>query len=200
MALYVLGLAGSPRKGGNSESLLDRALAGAESKGAQTEKIIVSDLNIRPCGNCGGCSSSGVCVVKDDMQEVYSKLCRAERLVVSSPIFFGTVTAQLKALIDRCQALWVRKYILKQAVAVGTKKRHGIFLAVCGRRTEDYFKVAEATIKIFFTTLSIKYVAGLFFSGIDGKGEIERHPTALAQAYAAGCHLVTGQWSVAGEE
>jgi multimeric flavodoxin WrbA len=131
------------------------------------------------------------------MQEVYAKLCKADRLVVSSPIFFGTVTAQLKTLIDRCQALWVRKYILKQAV--GAKERQGIFLAVCGRRTEDYFKVAEATIRIFFTILSIKYVAGLFFSGIDDKGEIERHPTALAQAHAVGCQLVTGQWQAAGE-
>ncbi len=200
MALYILGFAGSPRRGGNSEVLLDRVLAGAASKGAETEKIVVSTLTISPCRNCGGCTKSGVCVQRDEMQEVYLKLTRADRIVVSSPIFFGTVSAQLKALIDRCQALWVRKYLLKQPISVGPNGRLGLFVSVCGRRTEDYFKVAETTIKIFFLSLSVKYVASLFFSGIDDKGDIERHPTALAQGFAAGCQLVTGQWSVTGED
>lgn len=200
MALYILGFAGSPRRGGNSEVLLDRVLAGAASKGAETEKIVVSNLKISPCRNCGGCEKTGQCVQRDDMQEIYPKLCRADRIVVSSPIFFGTVSAQLKALIDRCQSLWVGKYLLKQPIPVGPGGRLGFFLSVCGRRTEDYFKVAETTIKIFFLSLNVKYVAGLFFSGIDGKGDIERHPTALSQGFAAGCQLVTGQWSVAGDE
>ena len=101
MGVYVLGFAGSPRRGGNSEILLDRVLEGAASKGATVEKIAVSALKISPCRNCQGCASTGRCVVQDDMQLVYPKLCRAERIVVSSPIFFGTVSAQMKALIDR---------------------------------------------------------------------------------------------------
>jgi len=202
MALYILGFAGSPRRGGNSEVLLDRVLAGAASKDATTEKIVVSTLKISPCRNCGGCTKTGQCVVQDDMQAIYPKLIRADRIVMSSPIFFGTVSAQLKALIDRCQALWVRKYLLRQRIPVGPAGRFGMFLSVCGRRSgsEEYFKVAETTIKIFFITLDMKYVTGLFFSGIDEKGEIERHPTALSQGFAAGCQLVTGQWSVAGED
>ena len=200
MALYVLGLAGSPRRGGNSESLLDQALAGAASKGAKTEKIVASTLKIRPCQNCGGCAKTGQCVVRDDMQEVYPKLFKADRIVVSSPIYFGTVSAQLKALIERCQAIWSRKYLLRQPIPESPAGRLGLFLSVCGRRTEEYFRIAEATIRIFFATLSVKYVAGLFFSGTDDLGEIEKHPTALSQAYAAGVQLVSGHGSVAGEE
>jgi multimeric flavodoxin WrbA len=133
------------------------------------------------------------------MQKVFPKLCRADRILVSSPIFFGTVTAQLKALIDRCQALWVRKYILKQGTPAGPDGRYGAFLSAGGRRTEEYFRVAETTIRIFFLTLDVKYVTGLFFSGVDDKGEIERHPTARTQAFALGAQLASGQWSVAGE-
>lgn len=194
--LYVLGLAGSPRRGGNSERLLDHALRGATAAGADVEKILVAELAIRPCRNCGGCDKTGQCVVQDDMQLVYPKLLRAARLIVSSPIFFGSVSAQLKALIDRCQCLWVRKYLLKEKISEGPEDRYGMFMSVCGRKSEEYFKVAETTIKIFFLTLSMRYMRGLFFPGIDAKGDIERHPTALSQAFDTGVQLVRQPWPV----
>ena len=115
MAINVLGLAGSPEIGGNTELLLDKTLEGCKSKkDVIVEKIVVSKLNIKPCDSCRSCEKSGVCKKGDDMQVVYSKLASANRIVVASPVYFMGVTAQLKCLIDRCQVLWARKFLIKE--------------------------------------------------------------------------------------
>ena len=109
----VLGLSGSPRRGGNTDLLLAEFMKGAASKGAEVKTIILSDLNIAPCKHCDGCQKAARCVVDDDMQMVYRELEAADRIVLASPIQFMGVTAHMKAMIDRCQALWARKYVLK---------------------------------------------------------------------------------------
>jgi multimeric flavodoxin WrbA len=100
---------GSPRKGGNSDLLLDAFLAGAGEGGAVWNKISVCDLEISPCLECLDCETTGECVIKDGMEEIYRRLLEADRIVIASPIFFYGLPAQLKALIDRGQALWYRK-------------------------------------------------------------------------------------------
>jgi multimeric flavodoxin WrbA len=109
LLMKVLGLAGSPRRGGNSETLLDRALAGAQDAGAEVEKVVVHRLKMSGCRHCDGCLETGICVVKDDMQSLYPKLRAMDAFAVASPMFFMAVTSQLKAVFDRCQCLWVAK-------------------------------------------------------------------------------------------
>ncbi|TET62563.1 flavodoxin family protein, partial [Candidatus Aerophobetes bacterium] len=101
--MKVLGLFGSPRRGGNTDLLLEEMLKGAESRGAKIERIFLSDLDISDCRECRSCEATGNCVVRDKMQEIYSKLMEADYIVLASPIFFYGVTAQVKRMIDRCQ-------------------------------------------------------------------------------------------------
>ena len=190
--MYVLGLAGSPRRGGNSETLLDQALAGAASQGAQTEKIVLSELTMRPCQHCGGCARTGICIVGDEMQIVYEKLRQADYLILASPLFFLGVTAQTKAAIDRCQALWVARYVLKHRQTRGPagRRRRALFISVGGQHRPNMFEGALATVRAFFATCDFAFEGALLYSGIEEKGDIRKHPTALREAFEAGARLV----------
>lgn len=188
--MRVLGISGSPKKGGLTDLLLDKVLAGAKSAGSLTEKIILNDIAFRPCQECGGCDETGVCVLEDGMKAVYDKLLYADRLVIASPIYFGNVTAQLKAMIDRCHSLWMAKYILKNGL-VPAKKRKGIFLCVTGKETEEYFDYAKKVVKIFFTVLNIEYSGELFIKGLnDMPSDSPKRKEALSRAYEMGISLV----------
>jgi multimeric flavodoxin WrbA len=188
---YVLGISGSPRRNGNSELLIREFIRGAEVNGHETELIILSELKISPCTSCGSCQKSGKCVINDDMQLMYKKLLEADCIVFASPIYFCGVSAQLKSFIDRCQALWSRKYILKEALVRPDRgKRSGYFISTAG--TKDYNKVFEGaifTVKAIFSTLDIKYTGGLLFKDMENKGDILKHPDALKMAFEAGSSL-----------
>jgi multimeric flavodoxin WrbA len=191
--LKVLGIAGSPRRDGNTDHLLQQVIAGASSHGAETKTIILSELNIAPCRHCDGCIKTGKCVVDDDMQWLHIDLREADHIVLASPIFFMGVTAQTKAMIDRCQALWVIKYVLKLPVAINPgKERKGIFVSVGGTRLRNLFEPAIATVKSWLTTLDISYAGELVFSGIDERETIHLHPAALKDAFAIGQKLAAG--------
>ena len=133
--MRVLGLAGSPRKGGNTDILLAKFMEGAASKGAETKTIAVCNLKLSGCWHCDACLEKGICRVKDDMQMVYKEMEAADRIVLTSPVQFMGVSAQLKAVIDRCQALWARKYVLKVPPLGDNRPRKGFFISVSGRRT-----------------------------------------------------------------
>jgi hypothetical protein len=191
--LKVLGIAGSPRRDGNTDHLLQQVMAGASSQGAETKTVVLSQLNIAPCRHCDGCIKTGKCVVDDDMQWLHTDLREADRIALASPIFFMGVTAQTKAMIDRCQALWVIKYVLKIPVAINPgKERRGVFISVGGTRLRNLFEPATATVKSWFITLDIKYAGELVFSGIDESESIRLHPTALKDAFSIGQKLAIG--------
>ncbi len=187
--MRLLGIGGSPRRGGNTDLLLAEVLRGA-SRGAEVKTIILSDLNIAPCQHCDDCLKTGDCTTRDDMQLVYRELERADRIVLASPIHFMGVTAQLKAMIDRCQALWARKYRLNKPPLGDGRERKGLFISVGGRSKANQFGPALAVVKSLFISLDIAYAGELVFPGIDAKGAITRHPDALKQAYLAGQRLV----------
>ncbi|HEY86480.1 MAG TPA: flavodoxin family protein, partial [Dehalococcoidia bacterium] len=100
--LKVLGIAGSPRRAGNTDLLLAEVMKGAASRWAEVKTIILSNLEIAPCQHCDACLETGRCKIEDDMQMVYDELEQADRIVLASPIQFMGVTAQAKAMIDRC--------------------------------------------------------------------------------------------------
>ena len=187
--MKVLGIAGSPRRGGNTDLQLAEVMRGAASSGARVKTIILDELTIAPCQHCDGCLKAGRCKVEDDMQMVYRELEDADRIVLASPIHFMGVTAQMKAMIDRCQALWVKKYILKLP-PLGSKERKGLFISVGGRKVANLFEPALATVRALFNTLNITYAGELLFSSVDEKGAIAEHPDALHQAFLAGQKLV----------
>ncbi len=111
---YVLALYGSPRRKGNTAQLLKRSVEGARAAGAEVEEIMLRDLKMSPCLEIYGCKETGRCIIKDDFQSVYDKLASCQGLILASPIFFYTVSAHTKMLMDRCQSLWVKKYWIEK--------------------------------------------------------------------------------------
>ncbi len=188
--MRVLGIAGSPRRNGNTDLLLAEFIKGAESKDAEVKTIVLNDLNIAPCQHCDACLKAGKCRIDDDMQMVYRELEKADVIVLASPIQFTGVTAQMKAMIDRLQSLWVKKYILKIPPLGDERKRKGFFISVGGRKVANLFEPAMAMIKTVFIILNVTYAGELLFRGIDEKGAIKNHPDALEQAFNAGQKIV----------
>ena len=99
--MAVLGIVGSPRQGGNTEILMEEALAATREAGARTEIVLLFDKSIAPCDGCDSCVKTGDCKIQDDMQPIFKKMEAADAIILGSPVYMGGVTAQLKALIDR---------------------------------------------------------------------------------------------------
>ena len=188
--MIVIGLSGSPRRSGNTETLLDRALAGAEAAGASTEKIVLCDYQISGCIECNDCFESGICTIGDEMDSIYGAIERADRIIIASPIFFMGLTSQMKAVIDRCQCYWALKYVLKESFPreADAPEREGSFIGVGGTRGENLFEGAMKTLKYFFDAISTRPREDLYVMvrGIDDKGEIETREDALQEAYESG--------------
>ena len=187
--MKILGIAGSPRRGGNTDLLLAEVMRGAASKWAEVKTIFLGELDIAPCRHCDTCFETGECKIDDDMQPIYRELAAADRLVLASPVHFMGVTAQTKAMIDRCQSLWARRYKLNLPPLGNRRPIKGLFISVSGRSTANLFEPALATVKALFSSLDINYSGKLVFSGIDDKGAITRHPDAMKKAYLAGQRL-----------
>lgn len=183
--LKVVGIYGSPRKGGNTDLLLDSALKGCQERGFEVKRVYVRDLHIKGCSGCDGCAKTGICVVKDDMQDIYMLLDDADVIILSSPIFFYGVTSQLKALIDRGQAMWWRtrggKRIEKSKK--NTTQGRGYLIAVGATRGKNLFECAKLTARYFFDALGMSFEGGCFFPEIESKGAIKEHPEGLQQAF-----------------
>ena len=188
--MKVLGILGSPRKNGNSDILLNEAIKGARSNGAQAEKIYLYDLDFRGCIACGGCDKTGECVLVDDMTPLYNKLRASDAIIISAPIYFAGLPAQLKAMIDRCQSEWVAKYVLKKRKAKSAKRKtKGAFICVSGYKKDIFYKAAKKPMEAFFKTMNIDFSRELFFSGIEKPEDIKNTKGALEKAYKLGAGL-----------
>ena len=189
--MKALGIMGSPRRQSNTEILLNKALEGAREAGAEVENVPVSKLKISPCLEIYACLKDGNCPIKDDMQLLYEKLLEADHIIFASPIFFYGITSQAKAVVDRCQALWVRKHVLGMG-GEDKRERRGVFISVGATRGEKLFDGAVLTVKYFFDAINVEYSGDLLVRGIDDRGQITEHPTALADAFRLGQELVRG--------
>ena len=188
----ALGINGSPRIGGNSDILLDKALEGCRDKGAHTEKIILNTLKFSPCQECENHKSDGTCILEDDMQAVYQKVQDADVIILASPIFFGSLSAQTKMMIDRFQCLWIakfREYVIKKDIF--RTKRKGAFISVEASQKREFFDNAKSIVKNLFATISVDYQAELFISGIDEKGSILEHVDDLKKAFVLGQRIAS---------
>ena len=194
--MKVLAIFGSPRRGGNTEALLKEFLRGCREAQAETEEVYLRDLKITPCLEIYACRKDGQCPIRDDMQNLYPKIIDADILVLASPVFFYSVSAQAKAFIDRCQAFWSKKYLLKQPIAPGKQNRKGVFISAGGSQGEKVFDGALLTMKYFFDSVDMVFYKSLLYRGIDGKGDILRHPTAMAEAYGLGKEMTSRKTGV----
>jgi len=183
-SIKVLGISASPRLKGNSDLLLREALAGAESTGADTEYLRLCDFDVAPCVECNACYKTGRCRIQDDYQQISAKMLEADRLIFATPIFFMTVCAQAKLLIDRGQCLWAHKYILKEPLLTGADHdRRAMVIAVGGSKSRKMFDSVRLTMKYYLDTLDMRYWASLFVNKVEEPGQIKQHPLALKEAF-----------------
>ncbi len=184
----VLCIAGSPRRHGNSEQLVDACVRGVAAEGGTPTKLVVVEYKIKPCQGCNACSLTGECVIRDRMNEVYPMLDEADAIVVGSPVFFATVPAVLKALYDRCQPYWARTHVLGEPPR--TPRRPGALLLVRGGGDPFGFQAAVYTTKSVFAVLGLDYTRELKEEGPDSPSDMGRHPEALARAEEVGRSIV----------
>lgn len=174
--MLILGLQGSPRKGGNTDTFLAAFLEKAGQAGAAVKTIQVARAGIVPCLGCGYCETHGTCVIADDPMstEIFGLLREADLVVAASPVYFYGISAQLKVLIDRCQTLWSRKYVyrLKDPLA---DSRKGLLFSVAASRGRQLFDGIDLTAKYFFDAIDARFSHAMTYRGIESKGDIRRH-------------------------
>lgn len=174
----VLGIAGSPRRGGNTDRLLDACLEGARAAGALTDLLVVADAGIAPCRGCNACSSTGECVVRDGIRDAYALIDAADAIVVATPVYFASVPATLKALYDRCQPYWARRYVLGEKIA---RRRPGALIVVGGGGDPYGHECAVTTTRSVFAVLGLDTLPELVVRA-DSPSEAARQPEMLARA------------------
>lgn len=189
----ILAIYGSPRRKGNTAALLDQAVEGARQAGAEVERLVLRDLKMSPCLEIYGCKQTGRCVIKDDFQAVHDQLLACRGIMLASPIFFYTVSAHTKILMDRCQSLWVKRYWLDQ-IPFGRKdySKKGLFISVGATSGAKLFEGVTLTVKYFLDALDAELTQSLTFRGLDFEGDALKHPEYLEQARAAGAALARG--------
>jgi multimeric flavodoxin WrbA len=182
----MLILKGSPREKGNSATLADRAAAGAKDAGAAVESIYLHGLDIRPCDACDLCRE-GPCVIEDDMQPLYPKLAAAEAILLASPVYWFTYSAQLKLCIDRWYGYQSNRW---HAVS---HKKFGVILTYGD--TDLYTSGAVNAIHTFETMCRFlkSEIVGIVHGSLGEVGDAEKHPELLQQAYELGKRLAVGK-------
>lgn len=187
MPQNILAVYGSPRRHGNTATLLNAAVEGARDAGAEVETIVLRDVKISPCLEIYGCKKNGECAIRDDFQELRDKFLSAQGVMLASPIFFYAVSAHTKALMERFQSLWVKKHWIDD-VPLGKPAytRKGLFITVGATRGKKLFDGAILSVKYFFDVLDISLFKTLAYRGIDFEGDIEKHPGYIRDAYDAG--------------
>lgn len=179
----VLIFLGSPRKKGNSEMLAEAICRGIEQAGGSFELVRICALQFSPCIGCGGCDKTGHCVVEDQMIPLYEKIESARRLMIVSPVYFYSITAQAKAFVDRCQALWNRKYLkVKAGTWQQDPERKGYLVSVAATKGEKVFDGSILTMKYTCDAMGLEYGGELLVRGIDRRGEMERDVASMQRA------------------
>ena len=183
----IIALYGSPRRKGNTARLLKKAVAGAQDAGADVEEIVLRDLKLSPCLEIYGCLQDGECAIKDDFQQVRDKILNAQGLMLASPVFFYTVSAHTKILMDRFQSLWVKKYwVDKTPPEQQTNTRKGLFISTGATKGKKLFDGMLLTIKYFFDVLDMELWKSLLYRQLDFQDDVLKHPEYLEEAYDAG--------------
>lgn len=184
----VLCVAGSPRRNGNSARLLRACIEGIEQAGGIADVLELASEPVSGCTGCNRCGKTGVCAVSDSMTAIYSRIDAAHALVIASPIYFATVPASLKALLDRFQPYWVRRYVLGHPVA--DPKRPGALLLVGGGGDPFGSKCAIAPVKSALAVAGVELSELMEVVGPDARGDVDGLTDSLGQAREIGRKLV----------
>lgn len=165
--MKIVGLCCSPRAGGNTEGLMEKALEGARQEGAEAELFSLAGRDISPCDGCGACHRTGVCHIRDDMQTVHSMMAAADGIIFGAPVYFYGMTAQMKALVDRTFA--------PPAPGQSLANKVGGVIVVAGS-----VGVVDVVKDMYFYFAVKRMLPGNWVGAYaTGKGDIENRPAAI---------------------
>ncbi len=188
--MKVLGIMGSPRIGGNSDILLSQALAGAKEAGAKVEKIVLDRKHISGCKDCKKCNKAGVCVIKDDMLEIQKKILDAYAIIHSTPVYFWSMTAQMKAYLDRWCVFFDTDWNWQKVYYPRMLGKRIALITVCG---DPNVHTADPIVHSFKSTAEMARMnwLGAVMASAAEKGEIANNDAALREAWELGRKAAT---------
>ena len=188
--MNVLGINGSPRKNGNVSLLLDKALSAFKKKGANVFNVFLNDLDIKYCqeDEYENINNNGFSIINDDMHLIYKKIEESNIIIIGSPVFFGTISGQLKTMIDRFQCIWLAKNIFNKNIFNTLK--FGAFICVGAVNNIKFFDNSKSIIKHFFSTINVEYKKELFCYNVEKKGIVKKNPILMEQAFLLGENLL----------
>jgi multimeric flavodoxin WrbA len=178
----ALGIVGSPRRGGNTEILVNKVLRGAEEAGAHVKRVILSELDIAPCQACDHCMSTGECAQRDDMPVLLEQMQRSQIWVLGTPVYWSGPTAQFKAFLDR----WY------SARRIKFEGQRAILVIPMGEPDASYADCAVQTVRTALAYLKVELFATILAPNVWGLGEVREYPDVIEAAYRAGQKVVTG--------
>ena len=190
--MKLCGIIGSPVKNGNVDLLVSEVLKGASSRGAEIQKFYLNDMEIQACQSCGDDPYPKYCHYDDDMQHIYSALDSCDVVVLGSPVYFDTVSAQTKLMIDRCNCLM--PYIERPDGSVGferrmEKRKSGIFIVAAGK--DQDFKIIHKTTEGFFNWANIELKETIMHAhdGIE-RGDVRHDKAKMDLAHSIGLRFM----------
>ncbi len=186
----IVAIYGSPRREGNTASLLSRAVEGARQGGCTVREFVLRDMRISPCLELYACKKDGECSIKDDFQAVRDAVLQSSGFMLASPIFFYSVTGHTKVFMDRFQSLWVKKYLLdKTPFGEWTPKRKALFISAGATQGKKLFDGTLLTVKYFLDTIDAQLWNNLLCRGLDEAGDVLSYPELLERAREDGADL-----------
>jgi multimeric flavodoxin WrbA len=177
----ALGIVGSPRRGANTETLVDEVLRGAEEAGATVKKLVLGEMDIRPCRACNGCRGTNRCVIDDDFASALERMGECGVWVLGTPVYWWGPTAQMKAFIDR----W---YGVERALFRGKR----IVLAVSSGGGQSYSRLTVEMLESIIPYMGMRHLATLQAPGTSGPGSARRDAALMRRAWSAGQRAVLG--------
>lgn len=184
----VLCIAGSPRRHGNSDALLDALESGVREAGGESVRLVASRSGVAPCRGCNACSRTGVCVIRDGMDDVRELLDSADAIAIATPVYFATVPAVLKVLYDRCQPYWALRYVLGEPAP--EVHRPGALLLVGGGGDPFGTACAVTPTRSVMNVLGVSLDEVIEVIGADAAGDALGREDDIERAREAGRGLV----------
>jgi len=188
--MKVIGILGSPRIGGNSDVLLSQALAGAKESGADVEKIILDRKHIAGCKDCKKCNKMGVCAIKDDMADIQKRILDAYAIIHASPVYFWSMTAQMKAYLDRWCVFFDAEWKWQKVYYPKMRGKRIALITVCGDADIHTGDPIVNSLKNTAEMTRMNWMGAVLASATE-KGEIAGNETAMKEAFALGKKTAT---------
>ena len=165
---HIIIINGSPRRSKNCSKIIENITKKLDENNIAYEVENIYKMNIDYCTACGSCERTGKCVIKDDMTHLYKDFDNSLGTIVVSPMFFQSISTKVKTVVDRTQAFYSSKYILKKPSIDTKKERRGMFIAVGGQpEYENQFLGGQIVMDLFFKSINTKLIENVYMSNSD---------------------------------